>query len=217
MEEGKKERCNKWTRNLYGHGHGHGPHSWNHQDARKLQRLLRDPRICAMFSPKAFLLPRADTVWGLRRLSQERVPLPSSIRNAQNCCQRLPYWQSSSQDWAERRWGRAGMLSGVLPGFQTHGAVEPATDRLHLSALPASFFTFLRSQKTNCNVLSLSLCHSIFTSLLYGKKGNKRSLGYWNQASRCFQRKVSVRRLIVWLNKTHYLTKLHSDVASPTF
>lgn len=129
----RKERHNKWTKILYGHDHDHGPHSWNHQNARKLQCLLRDPRICAMFSPKAFLLPLADTLWGLSRLSQERVPLPSSIQNAQNCCQHLPYWQSSSWAWAERRWGRARMLSGVLPGLQAHGAVEPATgDRLHL-------------------------------------------------------------------------------------
>lgn len=78
-------------------------------------------------------------------------------------------------------------------------------------------YKFLQPQNNSlqCSIIK-SLPPHIHIPTFMEKKGNKWSLGCCNQTSRCFQKKVSVRCLTAWLNKTHYLTKFHSDAASPT-
>lgn len=77
---------------LHGHKQSHRSHSWNCQNARKLQYLLRDSRVYTMFSPRAFLLPHTLAKSEVRAVCLKRgVPLSFSIENAPNDHQHLPY------------------------------------------------------------------------------------------------------------------------------
>lgn len=123
----------------------------------------------------------------------------------------LPGWENARME------SRAEVLVCVLLGLQPPWRVEaPTGDWLHVEALPSCSFTCWDPRIIHCSVLCQVPATPHSPPHLYRrKKRNKWSPGRCNQASRCFQRKVSVRCATVWLRKTHYLTELHCAAAGP--
>lgn len=131
--------------------HGHSPHSCNCQNARKLQCLLRDPRICTIFSPKAFLLPHALAKSEVRAVCLKRgVPLSSSVQNAQNYYQHLPYRQPYS--WALAEQGGRGEQGCYWCLARSSISMEQWSQSQKTGSISRHFllfFMFLRSQNNS--------------------------------------------------------------------
>lgn len=162
---------------LHGHNRGHSPHSWSHQGARKLQCLLRDPRIRTTFPLRHSCF---SSLWKseVRAICLEREggPLSSGTQNAQNYCQPCPVLTAPFLGLGRtERVGSRDVISGPARSLEQWSQPQKTGSISRHFLLPFSRSWDLRM--IHCNV-SLSLCHFIFTSQSsWEKKGTHSPSG----------------------------------------
>lgn len=119
---------------LHGHKQSHSPHSWNCQNTRKLQYLLRDSRVYTMFSLEHSCF---RTLWQSLRselsASREECLFPLASKMLQmitSTCLMDSHLLGPGRYTAE---GEQGYYLVSCQVFNLHGVMQPATeDWLHL-------------------------------------------------------------------------------------
>lgn len=177
---------------LPGHNDGHSSHSWNHQNARKLQCLLRDPRMCIMFPQGIF----ASVLWqrlsqaSLARREQCLFPVASKRPGELLPAPILSKVFSSPAPGQNRGWGDQRHYFVSCQLFNLHAKYQSQPQKTGSISRHFFLFMFLRPQNNSlqCSIIkSLPLHIQLLSSRQ--EQSNKWSLEGYNLASRCFQRR----------------------------